>query len=422
MPKQNKNSSLRCSFCHKGQKDSDKLKIIAGPQNVYICSDCVQLCLQIIREKSGKTSLQWGENSVPPPTQIKAHLDQYIIGQDSAKRKIAVAVYNHYKRLEVNSKEKKEGDVEVQKSNLLLIGPTGTGKTLIAQTLAKFIDVPFAVADATTLTEAGYVGEDVENIILQLYKSSNKSVEQTQRGIVYIDELDKLAKKGASSSSSRDVSGEGVQQALLKIIEGTNANIQLRGKGHAHNQETIQIDTSNILFICGGSFEGLEKVVEARLGKRAIGFAKQETKDEFDAERELLAKATPEDLDKFGLIPEFIGRLPVIATMNHLDEDSLVRILKEPKNSLVKQYQKLFRFEKVALEFTDDALRAIAKKASIRKAGARGLRTVIESVMLDIMYEMPSQDDLIKVTIDADTINEGTPPKLTFKDSIGVPS
>ena len=422
MPKQHRNSSLRCSFCHKGQKDSDKLKIIAGPQNVYICSDCVQLCLQIIREKNGKTSLQWGENSVPPPTQIKAHLDQYIIGQDSAKRKIAVAVYNHYKRLEVNSKEKKDGDVEVQKSNLLLIGPTGTGKTLIAQTLAKFIDVPFAVADATTLTEAGYVGEDVENIILQLYKSSNKSVEQTQRGIVYIDELDKLAKKGASSSSSRDVSGEGVQQALLKIIEGTNANIQLRGKGHAHNQETIQIDTSNILFICGGSFEGLEKVIESRLGKRAIGFAKQEVKDEFDAERELLAKATPEDLDKFGLIPEFIGRLPVIATMNHLDEKSLVRILKEPKNSLVKQYQKLFRFEKVALEFTDDALRAIAKKASVRKAGARGLRTVIESVMLDIMYEMPSQDDLIRVTIDADTINEGTPPKLTFKDTIGVPS
>ena len=422
MPKQYRNSSLRCSFCHKGQKDSPNLKIIAGPKNVYICSDCVQLCLQIIREKGGKTSLQWGENSVPPPTQIKAHLDQYVIGQDSAKRKIAVAVYNHYKRLEVNAQEKKEGDVEIQKTNLLLIGPTGTGKTLMAQTLAKFIDVPFVVADATTLTEAGYVGEDVENIVLQLYKASNKSIEQTQRGIVYIDELDKLAKKGASSSSSRDVSGEGVQQALLKIIEGTTANIQLRGKSHSHNQETVQIDTSNILFICGGSFEGLEKIVESRLGKRSMGFLKKDKKEEISAERELFAKATPEDLDKFGLIPEFIGRLPVIATMQHLDEDSLVRILKEPKNSLVKQYQKLFRFEKVQLEFTEEALCAIAQKASQRKAGARGLRTVIESVMLDIMYEMPSQDDLSVVTIDADTINEGTPPKLTYKDSVGVPS
>jgi ATP-dependent Clp protease ATP-binding subunit ClpX len=422
MPKQYKNSALRCSFCHKGQKDSDKLKIIAGPQNVYICSDCVRLCLEIIREKGGKTSLQWGENSVPPPSQIKAHLDQYVIAQDSAKRKIAVAVYNHYKRLEMNAKEKKEGDVEIQKSNLLLIGPTGTGKTLMAQTLAKFIDVPFAVADATTLTEAGYVGEDVENIILQLYKASNKSVEQTKRGIVYIDELDKLAKKGASSSTSRDVSGEGVQQALLKIIEGTTANIQLRGKSHAHNQETIQIDTSNILFICGGSFEGLEKIVEARLGKRSMGFLNKERKEEISAERELLTQTTSEDLDKFGLIPEFIGRLPVIATMEHLDEDALVRILKEPKNSLIKQYQKLFKFEKVILEFSDAALYAIAQKAFIRKAGARGLRTVIESVMLDIMYEMPSQDDLRMVTIGEDTINDGAPPKLTFKDTIGVPS
>jgi ATP-dependent Clp protease ATP-binding subunit ClpX len=415
MPKQYKNSALRCSFCHKGQKDSDKLKIIAGPQNVYICSDCVRLCLEIIREKGGKTSLQWGENSVPPPSQIKAHLDQYVIAQDSAKRKIAVAVYNHYKRLEMNAKEKKEGDVEIQKSNLLLIGPTGTGKTLMAQTLAKFIDVPFAVADATTLTEAGYVGEDVENIILQLYKASNKSVEQTKRGIVYIDELDKLAKKGASSSTSRDVSGEGVQQALLKIIEGTTANIQLRGKSHAHNQETIQIDTSNILFICGGSFEGLEKIVEARLGKRSMGFLNKERKEEISAERELLTQTTSEDLDKFGLIPEFIGRLPVIATMEHLDEDALVRILKEPKNSLIKQYQKLFKFEKVILEFSDAALYAIAQKAFIRKAGARGLRTVI-------MYEMPSQDDLRMVTIGEDTINDGAPPKLTFKDTIGVPS
>jgi len=422
MPKHYRNSGLRCSFCHKGQKDSDQLKIIAGPQNVYICSDCVRLCLEIIREKSSKTSLQWGENSVPPPTQIKAHLDQYVIGQDGAKRKIAVAVYNHYKRLEMNVKEKKDKDVEIQKSNLLLIGPTGTGKTLIAQTLAKFIDVPFAIADATTLTEAGYVGEDVENIILQLYKSSDKSVEQTQRGIVYIDELDKLAKKGSSSSTSRDVSGEGVQQALLKIIEGTTANIQLRGKSHAHNQETVQINTSNILFICGGSFEGLEKIVEARLGKRSMGFLKTDQKEHIESERQLLTKATPEDLDKFGLIPEFIGRLPVIATMQHLDEDSLVRILKEPKNSLVKQYQKLFKFEKISLEFTDQALQAIAKKASLRKAGARGLRTVIESVMLDIMYEMPSLDDLRMVTIEAETINDNAPPKLTFKDTIGVPS
>ncbi|MEC7983810.1 MAG: ATP-dependent Clp protease ATP-binding subunit ClpX [Myxococcota bacterium] len=422
MAKQYRNSGLRCSFCHKTQQEDGKLKIIAGPQNVFICSDCVRLCLEIIRENTQNKTLQWRHNSVPPPVQIKAHLDQYVVGQEAAKRKIAVAVYNHYKRLEVNEESKREEDVEIQKSNLLLIGPTGTGKTLLAQTLARFLDVPFVIADATTLTEAGYVGEDVENIILKLYKASGNSIEQTKRGIVYVDEIDKLAKKGSTSSVSRDVSGEGVQQALLKIIEGSNATLQLRGNNRLPSQENIQIDTTNILFICGGSFEGLEKVVEARLGKRSLGFLNKDEGEKKEETRNLLAKATPEDLEKFGLIPEFIGRLPVLATMNALSEEHLVKILQEPKNSLIKQYQKLFKFEKVSLTFTEEALRAIAQKSTKRKAGARGLRTIIEAVMLDIMYEMPSLDNLQSVTIDVDTINEGAEPKMVFKNNYGVPS
>ena len=424
MPKYSNPSGLACSFCHKPQREVDK--IIAGP-NVYICSECIRLCLDIIRENSQPKPITWGQQRVPPPARIKAYLDQYVIGQDQAKRKIAVAVYNHYKRLEANAQS--EGsttdDVEIQKSNVLLIGPTGTGKTLMAQTLARFLDVPFVIADATTLTEAGYVGEDVENIVLNLYQASGNNVERTVKGIVYLDEIDKLAKKSFTSSVSRDVSGEGVQQALLKIIEGTLANIQVRGNKRLPNQEYIQIDTSQILFICGGSFEGLGQVIEQRLGKKRVGFLKGVEEDDrkmADDKRALLQRATPEDLDKFGLIPEFIGRLPVIAVMDHLEEADLVKILKEPKNSLVRQYQKLFKFEKVKLEFTDKALDAMAEKAVARKTGARGLRTLMETVMLDVMYDIPSQDNIREVVITEETVTEGKPPHVERVRDYGVSS
>ncbi|MBM76736.1 MAG: ATP-dependent Clp protease ATP-binding subunit ClpX [Proteobacteria bacterium] len=494
--------SLHCSFCHKTQQDNERLKIIAGPAGVFICSDCVRLCLDIIKDAGQQKKLQWGDNSVPPPTRIKEYLDQHVVGQDSAKRKISVAVYNHYKRLEIlqsqkentstgkskrktnrspkfdlptkrsaahehskstethneNQQEKNDkslleieeilsssaieqvgaeldgskilaipkdlSSVEVRKSNVLLIGPTGTGKTLIAQTLAKLMNVPFVVADATTLTEAGYVGEDVENIVAKLYRSANNNIDQTQRGIIFIDEIDKLAKKNSASSSSRDVSGEGVQQALLKIIEGTKASIQVKGKSKLGTQENVIIDTSNILFICGGAFEGLSKLIEKRTGARSLGFSVSEDPKEANSndDSRLMSKATPEDLDKFGLIPEFIGRLPIIAVMNNLSEDDLIQVLKEPKNSLVKQYQKLFRLEKVTLSFTDDALKAIAQKAVERKAGARGLRTIIESIMLDIMYEMPSLPELKEVIVEEATVTEGSPPKTSFNRDRGVSS
>ena len=423
MPKYSNPSGLACSFCHKPQREVDK--IIAGP-NVYICSECIRLCLDIIRENSQPKPITWGQQRVPPPARIKAYLDQYVIGQDQAKRKIAVAVYNHYKRLEANSQsESSNSDVEIQKSNVLLIGPTGTGKTLMAQTLARFLDVPFVIADATTLTEAGYVGEDVENIVLNLYQSSGNNVERTVKGIVYLDEIDKLAKKSFTSSVSRDVSGEGVQQALLKIIEGTLANIQVRGNKRLPNQEYIQIDTSQILFICGGSFEGLGQVIEQRLGKKRVGFLKGVEEDDrkaADDKRALLQRATPEDLDKFGLIPEFIGRLPVIAVMDHLEEQDLIKILKEPKNSLVRQYQKLFKFEKVKLEFTDKALEAMAVKAVQRKTGARGLRTLMETVMLDVMYDIPSQDNIREVVITEETVTEGKAPHVERVRDYGVSS
>ena len=341
-----------------------------------------------------------------------------------AKRKLAVAVYNHYKRLEANQKvegQTEENEVEVQKSNVLLIGPTGTGKTLIARTLARFLDVPFVIADATTLTEAGYVGEDVENIVLNLYQASGNNVDRTIKGIIYIDEIDKLAKKNFTSSVSRDVSGEGVQQALLKIIEGTMANIQVRGSKRLPNQEYLQIDTSNILFICGGSFEGLQQLIEERMGKRAVGFMADDQKDELDRELEILQRATPGDLDRFGLIPEFIGRLPVIAVMDDLGVDDLVQVLKEPKNSLIRQYEKLFKFEKVKLTFTDDALAAVAEQASTRKAGARGLRTILEKVMLDIMFDIPSEDNIREVVITEGVINNGEDPIVEPVRDYGVP-
>jgi ATP-dependent Clp protease ATP-binding subunit ClpX len=412
MPKYSTPSGLACSFCHKPQREVDK--IIAGP-NVYICSECIRLCLDIIRENNQPKPIAWGSAKVPPPARIKAFLDQYIIGQDQAKRKIAVAVYNHYKRLEVNQKtEGQTNEVEIQKSNVLLIGPTGTGKTLIAQTLARLLDVPFVVADATTLTEAGYVGEDVENIILNLYQASGNNVERTIRGIVYIDEIDKLAKKSYTSSVSRDVSGEGVQQALLKIIEGTHASIQVKGNKRTPNQEHLHIDTSNILFICGGSFEGIQRIIEHRTGKKTVGFNQEADANPEQVEKDkknLLRRTTPEDLERFGLIPEFIGRLPVLAVLEPLGEDDLVTILSEPKNSIIKQYQKLFKFEKVKLSFTDEALRAIARKAVQRKTGARGLRTIIETMMLDVMYEVPSQDNLREVVITEEVITEGKPPR-----------
>jgi len=421
MGKYSNPSGLSCSFCHKPQREVDK--IVAGP-NVYICSECIRLCLDIIRENSEQKPVSWGHSGVPAPAKIKAFLDQYVIGQESAKRKISVAVYNHYKRIEANS-QSSESDVEVQKSNVLLIGPTGTGKTLIARTLARFLDVPFVIADATTLTEAGYVGEDVENIILNLYQASHNNLERTTRGIVYIDEIDKLTRKNFTSSVSRDVSGEGVQQALLKILEGTLANIQVRGNKRLPNQETIQIDTRNILFIVGGSFEGLQRIIEQRIGRRTVGFNREEPPEDVELRaaqrRNILSKTTTEDLEKFGLIPEFIGRLPVLAVMDPLTTDDLVHILQEPKNALLKQYQKLFKFEKVKLRFTDEAIRQVAEKAEARKSGARGLRSIIENVMLEVMYEVPSIEGLSEIVITEEVVQgTGEPLYQTVKE-LGVP-
>jgi ATP-dependent Clp protease ATP-binding subunit ClpX len=413
MGKYNSPGGLSCSFCHKSQKDVDK--IIAGP-NVYICSECIKLCLDIIRENAPQKPSAWGQGGVPAPARIKAFLDQYVVGQDKAKRKLSVAVYNHYKRLEANANAS-ENDVEVKKSNVLLIGPTGTGKTLMAQTLARMLDVPFVIADAS------YVGEDVENIILQLYQASNNSLEKTVRGIIYLDEVDKVAKKNFSSSVSRDVSGEGVQQALLKLLEGTVANIQVRGNKRLPNQETVQVDTSNILFICGGSFEGLERIIEQRIGRRSVGFQRDEAGEVIDrnADRqELLRLASTEDLERFGLIPEFIGRIPVMAVMDPLGVEDLVHILTEPKNALIKQYQKLFKFEKVKLSFTDDAIRAIAEVARERKSGARGLRAALEAIMLDIMFEVPSIEGLTEVVINEEVVRHHRSPDYNVAKALGL--
>ncbi|MCI9015665.1 MAG: ATP-dependent Clp protease ATP-binding subunit ClpX [Clostridia bacterium] len=415
MPKNQNDKNVKCSFCGKAQ-DSVK-RIVAGP-GVYICDECIELCKSIMEEDYYENDeIEYAldeENVLPKPKEIKNILDQYVIGQEEAKRTLAVAVYNHYKRI---NNEKQVDDVEIQKSNVLLLGPTGCGKTLLAQTLAKILKVPFAIADATTLTEAGYVGEDVENILLKLIQSADYDIELAEKGIIYIDEIDKITRKSENPSITRDVSGEGVQQALLKIVEGTTASVPPQGGRKHPHQEFLQINTSNILFICGGAFEGLDKIIDDRIGKKTIGFgAKIESKKEVD-KSEIYGELLPQDLLKFGLIPEFVGRLPIIATLRELDRKTLIKIVTEPKNALVKQYKKLFELDDVELEFEEEALNLIVDKAIQRNTGARGLRSIIEDIMRDIMYDIPSNPKIKKCIITKDTVEKNEEPQIVIDEN-----